>query len=87
MSHDLIVVPRSLRMFQRESRSNKPASASGFRQLLEKREAVRAVRDHRLETLAMYPALGLQPLLIYSSKNTAERGQLDPPAGQGLGLQ
>jgi len=36
MSHGLIVVPRSLRMFQRERRSNKPASAGGFRQHLEK---------------------------------------------------
>jgi len=36
MSHGLIVVPRSLPMFQRERRSNKPASAGGFRQHLEK---------------------------------------------------
>jgi hypothetical protein len=35
MSHGLIVVPRSLRMFQRERRSNKPASAGGFTQHLE----------------------------------------------------
>jgi hypothetical protein len=41
MSHGLIVVPRSLRMFQRERRSNKPASAGGFRQHLENRCAPR----------------------------------------------
>src|SRR5262249_40573502 len=35
MSHGLIGVPRSLRMFQRERRPNKPASAGGFRQHLE----------------------------------------------------
>jgi hypothetical protein len=43
MSQGLIVVPRSLRMFQRECRSNKPASAGGFRQHLENRGRVNAL--------------------------------------------
>ena len=42
ISHGLIVVPRSLRMFRRERRSNKPASAGGFRQHLESRCSARA---------------------------------------------
>jgi hypothetical protein len=58
MSHGLIVVPRSLRMFQRERRSNKPASAGGFRQHLENRCAPR-VPDSASEAAQSDCAFGL----------------------------
>ena len=55
MSHGLIVVPRSLRMFQRERRSNKPASAGGFRQHLESRCWKRPLRGWSLGRGSLAP--------------------------------
>ena len=55
MSHGLIVVPRSLRMFQRERRPNKPASAGGFRQHLESRCWKRPLRGWSLGKGSLAP--------------------------------
>jgi hypothetical protein len=79
MSHGLIVVPRSLRMFQRDRRSNKPASAGGFRQHLENRcalvyQTVQRAQVTQLSQTALSGWLGRNRLKSYVANLERETG-------------
>ena len=78
-SDGLIVVPRSLRMFQRERRSNKPASAGGFTQHLQHAaplvyQTVQRAQVRQLSQTALSGGLGRNRFNSYVANLEREAG-------------